>query len=386
MSVSLTSWVTIDRLFAPVRRLVQFAIRPITFLSTENSGDVVVMKFFGLGSIIRMLSLSEERGVDLSRVVIVTFAANAELCRVWGVRAIFIRNNSLLEMFLTSMAAIRDVRSMKPRLCVDFERGSHLVAIFRTLVSWRAGCKAIGFEMRAHNSKTASVYAIGGMSQIDIFLTGIKEFPVGGIKRMSAWTDVARGKAIININASTLLPERKYGLDAFARVIERLISRRGDLVVYLTGSVDERYYVQQLANRFDARRVVNVAGKWTLALLIAELADCELFITCDSAPLHLAASMNVPTLALWGPTQPDHFGYKDTRTMHTLSLRLKCSPCFVHPRSTPAIACKGAITCMRDLSPDVVETKASEIMETLPSSREVIFPSNYVPLAAHALS
>lgn len=385
MRTALSSLVKIDGWFAVISRIIQLTVGPLTSVSAENRGDVVVMKFFGMGSIIRMLSLCEDRGVDLSRIVLVTASGNAELCRIWGVRGIFIRNDSLAGMILTSLTAIQAVRRLKPLLLVDFEKCSHLAAILRTIISWRAGCRAIGFGMRSFESATTEVHSVVGRSQLEIFLTGMKEFPVHSASRGSMWMHSKKGKVIININTSNLLQARKYSLASFAELLHSLTARRPDLTILLTGTSEEREYVQQLAGRFDGDTVINVAGEWTLTRFMEELADCELFITCDSAPLHLAASMNVATLALWGPTQPEHFGYRNTSTMHHLTLALSCSPCFLHPRSRPAIACNGDITCLRDLSPAMVEARAIETMEMLPSTREIIFPSKYVQVAADAL-
>jgi hypothetical protein len=382
MRTPLSTLVKIDRMFAGISRIVQLALGPLTSIATENRRDLVVMKFFGMGSIIRMFSLCEERGIDLSHVVLVTSLRNAELCRIWGVRGIFISDESPARMITTSLAAIQAVRELKPRLLVDFEKCSHLAAILRTVMGWRAGCKTVGFEMRSYESRTATIYSISDRSQLDILLTGMNGFPTRSLSRLRTWMDVKQGKVIININTSTLLPARKYSLDSFSELIHRLTTYRSDLAILLTGTAEERDYVQQLAGRFDARTVINVAGEWTLTRFVAELAECELFITCDSAPLHLAASMNVATLALWGPTQPEHFGYRNSPRMQSLSLALPCSPCFLHPRSRSALACNGSISCLRDLTPATIEAIAVKTMEMLPSSREIIFPSKYVPVAA----
>jgi ADP-heptose:LPS heptosyltransferase len=252
-------------------------------------------------------------------------------------------------------------------------------------MSLRAGCRSVGYEWRKRESAISRIYPINQLSQLEIFLLGIKDLQTIGVVRPTMATDVKPGKLIININTSDLLPARKYSLESFAQVIQGLIERREGLTLLLTGTAQEREYVQRLADRFDPGTVINVAGEWTLRQFMSELGECELFITCDSAPLHLAAAMNVATLALWGPTQPHHFGYANHPAMQSLSLYLSCSPCFLHPHSRPAVACRGSVTCMRNLSPSMIADSAVQLMEKLPSSREVIFPSKYVTMAADAL-
>jgi ADP-heptose:LPS heptosyltransferase len=200
------------------------------------------------------------------------------------------------------------------------------------------------------------------------------------------WNEVRNGKIIVNINTSNLLPARKYDRESFATVISGLLEKRKDAVVLLTGTADEREFVQKLSIQFNNRSVINVAGEWTLAQFMEELSDCELFITGDSAPLHLAVSMNVATLALWGPTQPGHFGYLDAPCLRSVSLNMACAPCFLHPHSRPAQSCKGTITCMRNLTPALVETAAREMIATLPSTREITYPLKCVPADANAFA
>lgn len=54
--------------------------------------------------------------------------------------------------------------------------------------------------------------------------------------------------------------------------------------------------------------VLNLAGKLTLPQLGAVIQQCDLFIGNDSAPMHLAAAVNTPVVALFGPTSPERYG------------------------------------------------------------------------------
>jgi hypothetical protein len=384
VKLSPKSWVRIDRLFAPGYRFLQLIIEPFFSVGRQQSNTFVVMKFFGMGSIIRLLSLCEERHIDLDKVVLVTFSANREVCRIWGLRAIFIDSNSVWKMIRSALSAMGSIVRLSPLLIVDFERGSHLSALFRTVAGWRAACRSIGFEMRSYASRSATIHSIRNLTQLAIFLKGIESLPTGGRSRVATPVDTQPGKVIVNINASQLLPERRYAPDSFAALIRKLSATDRSLMFILSGTREERSYVQQLADKLSSRQVVNAAGDWSLSQFVKELSECVLFITVDSAPLHLAASMNVATLAIWGPTQPQHFGYQTTRTFHPLSLQLPCSPCFLHPRSRTAIACRGAISCMNELPPAIIKAKAIEVMSASSSTREIIFPLKFTPEAVNA--
>jgi hypothetical protein len=65
------------------------------FQSPGNSGKVVILKFLGMGSIIRMTSILDHNQVDKDNTLICTFAQNRELCRILGYKnQILIRDNN----------------------------------------------------------------------------------------------------------------------------------------------------------------------------------------------------------------------------------------------------------------------------------------------------
>src|SRR5690349_5576863 len=91
----MTAWLRVDKMFASVSIIVQRMLSLVAESKGNTSGVVVVTKFFGMGSIIRFLSLCKQRGVDLSKVLILTFESNREVCELWGVRGIFINSRSI---------------------------------------------------------------------------------------------------------------------------------------------------------------------------------------------------------------------------------------------------------------------------------------------------
>jgi heptosyltransferase-3 len=79
--------------------------------------------------------------------------------------------------------------------------------------------------------------------------------------------------------------------------------------VALTGSADpaERAYVDALAKQLPDT-VVNAAGKLTLGGTAALIARAQFYVGPDTAITHLAAATGVPTVALFGPTDPVKWG------------------------------------------------------------------------------
>lgn len=94
--------------------------------------------------------------------------------------------------------------------------------------------------------------------------------------------------------AKRWLPER------FAAVADRAARRLGARVA-LVGGRDERPLAEAVAARMQARAHV-LTGETTLPSLAGVLAHLRLLLTNDSGPMHLAAALGVPVVAVFGPT------------------------------------------------------------------------------------
>lgn len=93
--------------------------------------------------------------------------------------------------------------------------------------------------------------------------------------------------------------------ERFAKVI-RTLAEQGQRIV-LTGAPvpREMALVDSLLARAAHPNVVSLAGQLSLPALAAAIAKAKLFIGVDSLPMHMAAALDVPSVALFGPTQVD---------------------------------------------------------------------------------
>ena len=90
--------------------------------------------------------------------------------------------------------------------------------------------------------------------------------------------------------------------DRFAAVIDAM-AQSGRQVV-LTAAPDQRELdlIDALLARIDHPGVVSLAGALTLPQLAAAIAGADLFLGVDSVPMHMAAALGVPVVALFGAT------------------------------------------------------------------------------------
>jgi heptosyltransferase II len=105
---------------------------------------------------------------------------------------------------------------------------------------------------------------------------------------------------------------------------------------------------------------INAAGVLTLLGSAELIRRCNVLVTNDSAPQHLASAVDTPTIGIFGPTVPA-FGFGPlARSSATAGIdSLACRPCDRHgPRRCPL----GHWRCMRDLTTDSITPRVLDIL------------------------
>jgi len=197
----------------------------------------------------------------------------------------------------------------------------------------------------------------------------------------AAGTPLADEYVLVNPNASDLLLERRWPAEYFATLLEGL-AREGRQCV-LIGNQGERAYVQALLQRLgaDARRhMVDTSGRLTLGELLAAIAGARCVVTNDSGPMHFAVALRRPTVCLFGPVDPHHYGYEAVG-VETLYVPVFCSPC-VHENEPPP--CGGNNVCMQLIEPAQVLAAVHRLLG-MPATARQDAPPRYVDLDGRAL-
>src|SRR5260221_2127241 len=110
-------------------------------------------------------------------------------------------------------------------------------------------------------------------------------------------------------NPGMELTAKRWPLDRYRELARRLVQEL-DAEVLLVGGPDDAALNTQLLEGLDVPEgsVKNIAGKTSFGELAAQLERCALFIGNDSSPMHLAAAVGIPVIAIFGPTSPQEYG------------------------------------------------------------------------------
>jgi heptosyltransferase-2 len=108
------------------------------------------------------------------------------------------------------------------------------------------------------------------------------------------------------ITGSTNMPFKRWSIHHWRELMQHLLYRYPQHKVILIGSAKDALITRQVAQGFDHSRVENLAGQTDLVRLMQALRACQLVIGNDTGALHLANALGVPTIGLYGPTNPEH--------------------------------------------------------------------------------
>ncbi|RBP47423.1 lipopolysaccharide heptosyltransferase II [Roseimicrobium gellanilyticum] len=150
-------------------------------------------------------------------------------------------------------------------------------------------------------------------------------------------------------------PAKRWPLERFAEVARRLSATWPDVEWIFFGAPNEKAMGEELSRLLTGVKHTNLVGKTSLSELIAQLRACSLLLTNDTGTMHLAASLGVPTVSIFGSTEPVLTGPLGAQH-RVVRYHVPCSPCF--RRECPF----GHYDCMTKVTPERVERVMREAL------------------------
>lgn len=135
---------------------------------------------------------------------------------------------------------------------------------------------------------------------------------------------VADDQMVIGIHPFAANPPRAWHLDNFTELARRLSHQFNARILFFGGSGDAHLLGSIRTAMTPAP--LEAVGTTTLRQTMALLARCRLLVCNDSGIMHLAASLQVPLVALFGPQSPVKFGPWG-KNSHIVYSNFPCSPC-----------------------------------------------------------
>lgn len=167
---------------------------------------------------------------------------------------------------------------------------------------------------------------------------------------------------VIGINPTAAYGQAKcWPKERFIELGKRLAEHEGVRLCFF-GDSKSAPIVNEICEELPAH-VINLSGKTTLKQLVCLIKQCRVLLTNDSGPMHIAAAVGTPLVALFGSTNDVVTGPYTSKAI-VINKRVACAPCYLR-------TCPIDFRCMTQIQVDEVYEKViawverpSEILST----------------------
>jgi len=392
----------IDRIIGPGLCLMLTAYKTLgTFLtrprrhSAARPGKILVMKFWGMGSILLAAPAVRQlqKSYPESEIIFLTMESNREiLTRLEICNRIETINTDrgLITLFIDIFRLIARLKKQKIGMVIDLEFFTRFSAVITALI----GAPASGgfydrqvyrgylhgvrvpFNRYWHTktnfenlvSKCASI-------EVDMHANLVRPAVTGEdrslLRKLFDENRIKEDELLIavNVNAGELAHERRWPSHRFISLIEKL-SKIFKGRIILVGHASESSHVGTIYRALPPNAALDFSGKLSLGMLAALLERVTLMISNDSGPLHLAAAVGARTLSFFGPETP--VLYAPVGTNHTILYKnIDCSPC-INVHTGKIVRClKTKPECLENIT-------ENEVIEKLKNAGILINVSDFV--------
>ncbi len=175
------------------------------------------------------------------------------------------------------------------------------------------------------------------------------EFPLPDFGKESENVKAKLAAAGISGQYAVFVPGSRWVTKAwpeehYARLAE-LMAADG-LSVVLAGGPDDREKGAAIKKLVASEKVDDFTGQTTLRELAALIKDCAFYVSADTGPLHFAAALKKPLVAMYGPTKPERTGPYGSNNATVIISPAQCAGCLKKH-------CEDC-HCMHDISPETV--------------------------------
>jgi ADP-heptose:LPS heptosyltransferase len=234
------------------------------------------------------------------------------------------------------IASARAWRTTAYDLAINFEpdvRSNVLVAA--SGAAWTAGYRsggggalldaALDYDTRAHTTDNAMrlvrevFHSVPRAATVPLLVLP----PDAGANARAALSPAAGPMVGLHVSGGRAI--KQWPVERFAEVARGLIERAGATIV-LTGSAADRPLVDAVKAMLPRARVIDLAGDESLVEVAAVLRGLDLLVTGDTGPMHLAATVSTPVVAIFGPSDPARYAPTGPCD-RVVRVDLPCAPC-----------------------------------------------------------
>jgi ADP-heptose:LPS heptosyltransferase len=360
----------------------------------DSVREILVIKFLGLGSILQATPLFEalRRRYPGARITLLTFKANRALKELNTGVDVFetVDTSRFWRFFLTNIGALWRLRRTRFDLVLNLEFFATYAALMTALVRKRFAMGFGGFANYRNSFFHDFISYDSGHHVQQKFLGFARRLGYSGATPSLARLRVPQAASLVadienrvgftlaegdycllvNINTGEMAPHRRWPVEHFHSLVEKLLDRPRVRCILIGGPSDRDNVDRFQTSLSQPEKVVNLAGRISIPELVALMQMSDLYLGNDSGPLHFAACVGLPVLALFGPESPDVYGPPQSPRNTVLYRAEACGPC-LNVYTDKHSRC-GDNICLKRIRPEqVLEVLENRYLDQLTASETV---------------
>ncbi len=273
------------------------------------------------------------------------------------------------------ITSLSDIMSLRKTLRAEhYDLVVDLQGLLRSgiMAHFAAASKTIGFDDAREGSRffyDEKIPTYGVSHAVDRSLEAARavgaevthaEFPlpVQDNKKVNIKQLIGNDDAYIIIAPSARWQSKRWPASYFASLISKLRVR----CIIIGSNNDMRLVKQVMDSALD--NAINFCGKTDLKELIALISGSLAVVSNDSGPMHIAAALDKPTIALFGPTNPKKtgpYGWQTNRHLKVIRSDIPCSPCRKKDCAD--------LSCMHNIQVETVQKELEELLVNNPNGK-----------------
>ncbi|MDP1726786.1 MAG: glycosyltransferase family 9 protein [Bacteroidota bacterium] len=370
-------------LLLPITRLLGILLKRNHLLSKPPQ-NLLFIKILGLGSLITAVDSINyiRQKYPEAKLILLTENNIAEGIKpfirfdsIW-----FIDSGNLFAVIKSTIKLLRHSWTLKDLWVIDLEVYSKLTTIYALITFAR---NRFGFYLspvffrkylNTHNVFFDQEKYLGyNYNQMAIAISGKQENRFEPNHATVRKDEQLKQYIALNNTCSDLALVRMLPEKIFVKICSWILENTNCKLV-LCGAKQNQ---QEINNFIDQapefvsqkNRIINIAGAGDFNAYYKFLQEeCICMISIDSAPLHIAKRLGIPTLSIWGPTNPNHYlkiePYEKERHL-VIYQQVACSPC-IHRHET--LPCHGNNLCMKNLDGGMILSKLETLLRKINKS------------------
>ncbi len=242
----------------------------------------------------------------------------------------------------------------------------------KTVIAALAGIPSrIGFAGKKAAPLTREVDMPRGLHRVDQILAlagavGVSEAD-NTYEYFYSEEDAERGDALLHdvrggsrrmvaMNPGGNWQPKRWPVESFVELAKKILARFKEVEIMITGAAGDEKLAGEMVLKIGSERCYTLAGKTGLNELAFLFRKCDLVISADSGPLHLASAAGVTTIGLFGPTSHKVTGPRGKGKNVVIYRDVGCEvPCYVED-------CDKEFMCMRSIAVDEVFGAAEAVL------------------------